>query len=245
MSIVLLNSYCDMFIDYKNLVFQDYQQKKLANAISLNLMYPTSAKIKAECIAACESRYNRKDEKALKTFFGQYHDKAGCLKAIARCATDKFKPLANFLKANTANTDIKNIELLAWLTDFKLRPFEFGRKYDAKEYEDCIKLRYTKEEDLERYMYWHGDHYETITCSQNPGKNVLIPFDSFKLDGFKKITNPETITLKAKGHVWYAKLKGEIEFYTSGGPHPVEQQLKLKPISNYIIKKYILLKKAR
>lgn len=233
-----------MFIDYKKLVFQDYQRKKLANAIPLNLIYPTSAKIKVECLAACTLRYNKKDAKGLKTFFGHYDDKAGCLKAITRCATDKFKPLANFLKATTSDTDIKNIELLAWLIDFKLRPFEFGRKYDAKEYKYNDSLLNTKEEGLEKYMYWNGDHYESITCSQNPGSNILVPFDSAKLD-FKKIMNPETITLKAKGHVWYAKLKGEIEFYTSDGPHPTKQHLRLKPVSNYIIKKYILYKKTK
>ncbi|MBV4359924.1 hypothetical protein [Pinibacter aurantiacus] len=243
MSIALLNSYWDMFIDYKNLVFKDYQQKKLANAIPLNLMYPTSAKIKAECMAACELRFNKKDEKSLKTFFGQYDGKAGCLKAIAKCATDKFKPLANFLKAATADTAIKNIELLAWLIDFRLRPFEFGKKYDANEYEHSIEIPNVTE-DLEKYMYWNGDHFEAITCSQNPGNSILVPFDDVKLSGFKKITNPETITLKAKGRVWYAKVKGGIEFFTSEGPHPTDQQLRLKPISDYIIKKYIFSRKA-
>jgi len=242
MSIVLLNSYWDMFIDYKNLIFESYRQKKLANAIPLNLIYPTSAKIKAECMAACELRYNRKDDKGLKTFFGQYDDKAGCLKAIAKCATDTFKPLANFLKAATADTDMKNIELLAWLIDFKLRPFEFGRKYDIKEYECGIEI-HNVDEDLDKYMYWNCDHYETITCSQNPGNSMLVPLDSVKLSSFKKITNTEAITQKVKGHVWYAKLSGGIEFYTSAGPHPIEPQLKLKPVSNYIIKKYILGKK--
>ncbi|MDH7464208.1 hypothetical protein QEG73_23120 [Chitinophagaceae bacterium 26-R-25] len=309
MSIALLNSYWAMYIDYKNLVFEAYQQKKLANTLPLNLMYPTSAKLKAECKAACESRYSKNDEKSLKTFFGQFDDKSGCLKAIAKCATDKFKPLANFLKAVTADTDIKNIELLAWLIDFKLRPFEFGKKYDAKEYKHFMELHNANEKNLgeyahldetetvnealtkkssiitdritvsfkknsargatvspltdagvvarfhekedsirhvagqEKYMYWNGDRYETITCSQIPGNSMLVPYDAAKLSTLKKITNPETITLKAKGRVWYAKRKGGIEFFTSDGPHPTEQQLRLKPISNYIIKKYVFCKK--
>lgn len=42
--------------------------------------------------------------------------------AIRRFDPDKFKPLNNFLKKGT-NTDLKNIELLAWLIDFRPRPY--------------------------------------------------------------------------------------------------------------------------
>ncbi len=289
-----------MFIDYKNLVFQDYQKKKLANAISLNLINPTSAGLKAECKAVCELRYDKKDEKSLKGFLGQYDDKAGCLKAIAKCETDKFKPLVNFLKGKTFDPDKKYIELLAWLIDFDLRPYEFGKKYDTNKYEDIIEqeaethmptsgvehktinepLQTTAPEapdtrkvnfkktglwaivislliggnvywlfhyknssahltGQEKCMYWADDHYEQISCNQKIQNKIIIAFDSVKLNNFKKITRPDTITLKAKGHVWYTKIKGEIEFYTSDGFHPVDLQLRLKPITDYIIKKYI------
>ncbi|MGE9310792.1 hypothetical protein ACLOAU_04080 [Niabella sp. CJ426] len=41
---------------------------------------------------------------------------------IKRFDIDKFKPLQNFLK-KPVNTREKNIELLAWLIDFKFRPY--------------------------------------------------------------------------------------------------------------------------
>ncbi len=40
--------------------------------------------------------------------------------------TDKFKPLDNYLKGHTERTDDKNLELLAWLIDFRHRPHIYG-----------------------------------------------------------------------------------------------------------------------
>jgi len=304
----------DIFIDYKNLVFRDYQQKKLRNVISLDLIKPTPASIKSACKAACELRFNRKDENCLTLFFGKQEDKAGYAKAITRIETDKFKPLANFLKGKTSDTEEKNIELLAWLIDFEQRPYEFGKVYVIKTNDGTVVQEETKEEmedqvneeDLSmttqvhqpvtellpmtttlvvsrrkldykkagvlaiililllgvgsyfvlrpkenasiyltgagKCMYWNVDHYEAIACIPKTGYNI-VPLDSAKFTGFKKITTPDTITLDALGHVWYSKRRGELEFFTTDGYHPIEPQLRLKPISIYIINKYILVKK--
>jgi len=43
----------------------------------------------------------------------------------------------------------------------------------------------------------------------------------------------------AIGYVWYVKLNGTIEFYTAEGYHPVRRELRLLPITLYMINKHI------
>lgn len=96
---------------------------------------------------------------------------------------------------------------------------------------------------VEQCMYWNGDHYERISCSQPVGESVMvIAFDSTRLGQLKMITQPDTITYRSIGSVWYIKSKGQLEYYTAGGMHPVNPQLRLKPITTYIIDKYIYAK---
>lgn len=88
-------------------------------------------------------------------------------------------------------------------------------------------------------MYWAGDHYQPIPCTQKLGDTLVIALDSEKLNHFKKITQPDTITARSKGMVWYIKINGNIEYYTSDGYHPTYLDLRLHPITEYMIRKYI------
>ncbi len=95
----------------------------------------------------------------------------------------------------------------------------------------------------EKCMYWTGDHYEQISCNQKVGESVMvIAFDSTRFHHQKMITQPDTITRRSIGFVWYIKSRNQVEFYTAGGMHPVDPQLRLKPITAYIIDKYVLAK---
>ena len=119
------------FADYQLLVLQEYKRKRATGDLSRCMIRVTPAKFKAECEAVCSQRYDRKDEKTLEEFFGPGGDKMAWLKAIKQLDPNKFKPLANFLKGKTRWPDEKNIELLAWLIDFKPRPHELGRLYNT------------------------------------------------------------------------------------------------------------------
>ncbi len=118
-----------MFDEYKAGVLQAYKHKKAANALSPNLTRSTPAKLRAECLEVFNSRFLKKDELALKSFFGSRDDATGYVQAIRKCDVDKFRPLDNFLKGNTTDSEDKNIELLAWLIDFEPRPYRFGQTY--------------------------------------------------------------------------------------------------------------------
>lgn len=88
-------------------------------------------------------------------------------------------------------------------------------------------------------MYWAKDHFQPIPCNQPVPNTLVVALDTVRVKNFKKITRPDTITNRAKGNVWYSKIDNEIEFFTTGGEHPVVIGRRLKPISDYIIDKYI------
>ncbi|WP_462268128.1 hypothetical protein [Mucilaginibacter sp.] len=127
-----------MFADYQAQVLEEYRKRLVMGQLSLRLTVPTAAKLKAECLAVCEEKYQKKDEQLLRLFFGVREGQAGYLQAIKICEADKFKPLINFLRKATAATDEKNIELLAWLIGFEPRPYQIGFVAVASNHNDLF-----------------------------------------------------------------------------------------------------------
>lgn len=94
----------------------------------MNLTHPTAAKLRNECLILFKRGLDRADTRMLKSFLGWSDKEEIYESAIKRFDPDKFKPLNNFLKKGI-KTDEKNIELLAWLIDFRPRPYskyQFG-----------------------------------------------------------------------------------------------------------------------
>ncbi len=93
----------------------------------------------------------------------------------------------------------------------------------------------------EACMYWTGDHYQPISCSQKVKDTLVVALDSARLMGFKRIMQEDTITSKSIGIVWYARLKGQIEYYTSegNGNHPVDLGTPLHRLTPYMLKTHI------
>lgn len=296
-----------MFPDYISVVMATYHQKMASDSLSPRLIRPTPGNLKRECIAVCNERFEKRDNGILRAFFGQSGDVSSHLQAIEECDSDKFKPLINFLNGKTTNTDVKNIELLAWLIDFKQRPYQYDKKYEivnvvkglneqagnesshegeraveqpaikqkepgadpAGQYSKRHKTAFHKRRlfflilaifvlvfigfkwgcnnipsDLTQYkacMYWVDDHYEAIPCSQKVS-GVAIALDSSRLKNFKRITRIDTITHYSIGKIWYIKRHGVLEYYTSGGYHPEDMQVQLRPITAYIINTYLAAK---
>lgn len=297
-----------MFVDYTQLVLRSYQERQANGILSPRLIHPTPARLKEECEAVFSARYERKDQKTLSVFFGEFDTGEAGLKAIKRCETDKFKPLVKFLRKETKVTEDKNIELLAWLIDFDERPYKYGKRYvDEVSYNDADEkvgkdlnkeevadnfdvstervpvenlsltgnlkgnrfrfkakpvilifvvliaaagFTYWKLEDKpetrsflsmnpEGCMCWVGDRYEQVSCNKNHGDTLVVALDTFKLKHLRKINSPDTITQNAIGSVWYIKVNGNIEYFTCDGYYPPDPKRKLKPITGYIIEKYI------
>jgi hypothetical protein len=88
-------------------------------------------------------------------------------------------------------------------------------------------------------MYWAGDHYEKIACTQKVGDTIVIPLDFERFTHFKKITRPDTITENALGTVWYSNIHGVYECFTAPGHHPIDTNLVLKPLRDYVLIRHI------
>lgn len=104
-----------------------------------------------------------------------------------------------------------------------------------------IKKEFFQEKEC---MQWQKDHFEPMKCEINSlgfaAVNEIKTLDK-NLLGFKKINvNPKTIFFKnEKPIVWYFKKDGQLEFFNAPGFHP-ENGKPLKPISKYMIKKYVI-----
>ncbi len=93
-------------------------------------------------------------------------------------------------------------------------------------------------------MYWAEDHYEQVPCNEDPKGRLIIAMDQEKLDHFKKITRPDTISAWSIGKIYYLKNDGALEYYTAGGHHPVWVTRNLRVLSLYMFNKYIRHKQA-
>lgn len=88
-------------------------------------------------------------------------------------------------------------------------------------------------------MYWQEHRYVAIRCSANePPGALLIALDQERLQGFKKIMRPDTLSLAHVNKVWYSKINNTVEFFTAPGFHPVHLDRALKVASKHIIEQY-------
>ena len=97
-------------------------------------------------------------------------------------------------------------------------------------------------------MVWVKNHYEAAEYDKVKDTSEVSPFNQVVLDNFRKITICDTTTFFKNGDidnplVWYGKSpnKKEYEYFNQPGLHP-ETRKTLKPITKYIIGKYILKK---
>ena len=93
-------------------------------------------------------------------------------------------------------------------------------------------------------MVWQKKQYVAVDCNDVKqgfvGSNIQ-PINQQYIKNFKKIevTNSTVFFKNGQPCVWYGKsFDGKHEFFSSFGLHP-ETGKTLKPISQYIIKKYI------
>lgn len=112
-----------MFENYASAVLRDYKRKGAEGLLLTNLVHPTPAKLKRECLIVFDNRYLRKDEGILSSFFEPRQDQEAYRLAIKKHERDKFKSINAILKNGERKTDEKNIELIAWLIDYPHRPY--------------------------------------------------------------------------------------------------------------------------
>ncbi len=87
-------------------------------------------------------------------------------------------------------------------------------------------------------MYWTGTEYKAVDCDAQLPNTQILALNQQKLEHFKKITLPDTMTFNSLNRVWYSKINNEVEFFTTKGKHPLKTDRTLKPITTHILGKY-------
>jgi hypothetical protein len=93
-------------------------------------------------------------------------------------------------------------------------------------------------------MQWQNHHYERVDCSAEKQQglitqNDIIPIDIALINLRRIEVNEQTQFFKNdKPLVWYCKANGKLTYFNSYGINP-ETGKPLKPMTNYMIKKYV------
>lgn len=133
----------------------------------------------------------------------------------------------------------KNPGLLKWLIPGAIAVVS-ATGFSIMQFRDKPPAIQTIADTATSCMYWTGEQYKAVPCNTRAGTIIVIALDTFQLNNFKKIMQIDTITLKSTGKLWYLKRNKTLEIFTAPGNHPEELNKQLKPLSAYMIKKYIL-----
>jgi hypothetical protein len=92
-------------------------------------------------------------------------------------------------------------------------------------------------------MKWDVDHYVEVSFDAKGVQNGdLKLYKEDRIENFKKINadcNTVFFTENGSISVWYGKnMNGALEYFTGLGLHPISGK-SLKPITEYMIKKYV------
>jgi hypothetical protein len=160
--------------EYKELVLAAFDREFRANRLPQELVLPTAGTLKAEAIKVCSKRFDPRDEAVLASFIKAEPGAADYLRAIQNCDYQIFRPLSTFLNNRTRATSFRNIQLLAWLIDFKPRPFHPGLIIPADVASEPEPIIFTP---LANAQPVSGYHIHTPTESKDNKPNIPLALE--------------------------------------------------------------------
>lgn len=276
---------------YKSAIRAQFEVEKGKHYSSF-LIVPSRAQLRKLCVERFRNNSKPSDLRCFELFFG-FEFSAGAKNKL-QAATDKFRPIENFLKGATDLSDPEAINMAAILVDFNPRPFtKFSKSaigtveevfgdLTKQEAETGIALSsasvnmevqpivnpvdksfrkrngililavvcvflvgYTSKSLFfsDDCMQWNGDHYEKVSCTSAENRigsvAEVTPYDDEVFELRKIAVCDTTAFFKGtKAVIWYCKVNGNPEYFTSHGLHPVTGKA-LRPVTNYIIDKYV------
>ncbi|WP_157257910.1 hypothetical protein [Pedobacter ginsenosidimutans] len=192
--------------DYQDLVLATYKKKCEERKLHLNLLKPTTVKLKRECL----KKYDASDE--AKDVFSDFFDKDkmdNISLILSQADPGDFRALLNHINGITTRTDEKNSELLAWLIDFRPRPSTtYYKSFDRErqnEIEEVIGATDVKLEEPQKVTgeneAWNSENEEIIINEEADKQGDLI----------EEVKGPivETTDIGVTGQPIYIKEKEE------------------------------------
>lgn len=298
------------FDQFQREVLGAYLHKRAAGELPSQLVTLKRANLRDYIRGRVARGYDKRDEAVLKEYFCPDNEHASLDESIRQFDIEKFRPLINYLKRETANTAENNIKLLAWLIDFEPRPYsKWVREHNQVEKGNNIpdssevdggsstieevagSIREEEEADQEvsggssevedrrntqseppaskpnqkririiaivivavlsvtglfvltsyeakHYMYWDGQKFIATSFKEEYSGIDLVPLNKHKLNNFRKIMRPDTLSQDDEKKVWYSKIDKHVEFFTMPGFHPVKKDRSLKAATKEILDKY-------
>jgi len=140
-----------MIESYKKALKEYYETQKEGDQIS-SLLNPTPAGLRDLLISMIERTLDDSDKKIIEDFFEIPFTEVTLNKL--RIETDRFKALANFLKEKSGGSDLRRLEMIALILDFKQRPYRKFVKFNnniskVEDITDDEETNYDSEELIE------------------------------------------------------------------------------------------------
>ena len=88
-------------------------------------------------------------------------------------------------------------------------------------------------------MQWTNDHYEKIARSDNGYCETYYDARYFNLRKIEVCDTTDFFDDNGRAKVFYIKIGNSIECYNQSAPYPENTQRFLKPITQYIINRYL------
>ena len=118
----------DVLEAYKKAIRVKFEQEKTKEYSSF-LLVPSRAKLRQLCVERFKYNESIDDLKSFNIFFGFEFESGN--KNKLQTATDRFRPIENFLKGYSDLADIEGINMSAILVDFEPRPFKKFAKLNS------------------------------------------------------------------------------------------------------------------
>ncbi|SFN71267.1 hypothetical protein SAMN05421741_109112 [Paenimyroides ummariense] len=166
----MIESYKKALKDYYEIQKEDDQIRSLLN--------PTPAGLREILILKMKEELDSSDKKIIEDFFDVPFAELTLNKL--RSETDKFKALANFLKEKSGGSDLRRLEMVALILDFKQRPY---RKFEK---------HYSKISEVEDIV----DNQKTNFDSEEP--NVESSNNEVEKPEIEEVVDKEIVTIEAE-----------------------------------------------
>lgn len=158
----------DTFSNYKEAIKAQYADQKLGVYANF-LMQPTPARLRDLGIILFKENKNQNDKQIFQSFLG-FEFEANSIQKIKN-ETDKFKPLATFLKNETELSDYNAADFLAILVGFELRPYS---KFLHQGNAEVKRFDNEPKEKEEKLVRTSDPQYDVLINKKSKGKSIAI-----------------------------------------------------------------------